>query len=1367
MATQEISKFFNESFGVRRAPRVIDFYLAELLRQVRGNPVVILTAGTSVGKTSRVPQALALANPGTHVWVSQPRRKAVRKNGAWVAREMGSQPGQQVGWFLAGGDGERRESSATQIHFRVDQSLLNQVISTGRLPEGYLVIDEAHERSVPIDMLLGVIKGALPQSPQTKIVITSATIDARKFSEFFDGAPVIEVPGKGFPIHEEVIRLGKGEHHTQGAGRAACMVLDKFLLGEGLVPAPDKMDIVPITKGTVLVLLPGKEDIRDVMSRVQWYAKSKDAENRVEILECHGDTESAADDLIDQPLKDKVLRFVCATEVVRTSVTIADIVGVVDSLQVKRPLANAMGVVHLDKITISRAEAEQGKGRGGRERPAFYMPISFEREYESLQPHPRPAVLYSPIESVALTIAAIGKSIRTFPLLDRPETNRVDVAIKRLHRLGLMDGKEGITVLGREVERFSVDVASAVSFYMADRLGVLPETLIAAAIRENEEIFWLPRRDQELVATEELLRLVLRNCQKEAYGDWRVCEPKEGTAYDPANLPEWVTRNPEGELVINCGHHHFPRSYNGESGARLVASLVRKHWAGPERSDFAAGVRAFRAYKAGDPIARQFLNGRRVQMVYHTIGLLLEDLGSSSLRINGGLYEDRPFDGSAVTKALLTGLIDNVLVKKERMFDGPLGQTQLARTSACPDGMSVVLVGGIRKIVPPKGREFYISDMAAPVDPNWIAELMPHLCVFRRRGDHHYNRVKDCVMETQNVTFVDLGLTRQVSSEDAEGIAMGLARGVGESLYQEFREVMNHNSQVQKMAHDFYCRSGGQTRQFTENEEIRHYSTVFFDQGIRSYADWQKAAEEGRVSQDDLMLRFEDYVTQAEQERILRENPDTIEVLGVHRQVTYEVYQKPVQPLVSITHEEVYSHAWLNLPDEGLRLPGGRLVEVVTLYGRNSNIPQFKRAMMESFRKGVFENWHNRPNPAVPNMAGEVPTLELMVVECGKCPITGEPVFAYGAFQYSSLQGGFVWKWHPPTGEEIAKAEHAKGVAKFMEAQKASLEQQALKVAQILVAEIKGRWQEVISQEGFDQLPAEMRQKVEASMRRNLYNVSLAEVESSNESAERLRQEVMAALAEFARKRVSGKVRQDVVVPISTESRTTTQAWAIDPDGMLIEPIEKQTTDGRHARTYGYRYGDLPLDALVISHSFDNYGYRLTEKWQIHCLPPSVSNSQRESAVRLVSETRNYFQGREACWDFSKEGEVVVSTCYSRDFLGEEMEAYNAMCGTLPIQMLACKVAKVQGDTGAYLEVSPGRQAQMQASANSPAPVEIVEEPPVVPGDGTFMEVGSRHFRCGCGANIRATSGQYGQYQKGAVLEITCTNCGVRGKIKK
>src|SRR3989344_2995257 len=132
MATQEISKFFNESFGVRRAPRVIDFYLAELLRQVRSNPVVILTAGTSAGKNRRGPPERALANPGTHVWVSQPRRKAVRKNGAWVAREMGSQPGQQGGWFLAGGDGERGESSETQIHFRVDQSLLNQVISTGR-----------------------------------------------------------------------------------------------------------------------------------------------------------------------------------------------------------------------------------------------------------------------------------------------------------------------------------------------------------------------------------------------------------------------------------------------------------------------------------------------------------------------------------------------------------------------------------------------------------------------------------------------------------------------------------------------------------------------------------------------------------------------------------------------------------------------------------------------------------------------------------------------------------------------------------------------------------------------------------------------------------------------------------------------------------------------------------------------------------------------------------------------------------------------------------------------------------------------------------------------------------------------------------
>ncbi len=764
---------FHWTDGRKRASRVIDPFLEKLLGLLEKNQVVVLTAGTSAGKTSRVPQAIALAYPKrSHVWLSQPRRKAVRKNGGWIAREMGCKPGDLVGWHLAGADGETHESAATRIHLRVDQSLLNQILRGDGLPEGVIVVDEAHERSIPIDLLLGVLKERLPESPNTRVVITSATIDARKFSEFFGGAPVIEVPGTGYSIHTEVIRLEGGEHHSQAAARGARMVMDKFLAGEPLVPALDGTELVSVSKGTVLVLLPGKQDIEEVMRSLQLHAKSRGAEERVEILECHGETDSAADDLIDQPLGEGKLRFVCATEVVRTSVTISEIIGVVDSLQVKRPIANEKGVVHLDKITISRAEAEQGKGRGGRERPAFYWPVSFKNEYENLAPHPWPAVLYSPIESVALSVAAIGKSIRTFPMMDRPEQARIEVALQRLQRLGLMDEAEVITELGREVERLPGDVASGASYSTAERLGVLPEAIIASAIRENEGVFFFPRREDDLLADEWLLRLVLSHC-RERGTDWQVCQQEDTAGYDPDALPsEWVKEGGErGQFVLKCGHENFPSHYSSENGARWVAELVRKHYAGEEQSDFAASVRMLRAYKASrSPVLGQFLNRKKVGLVDYTIGLLREELAGSRFRLNGSIYREREFDGRALTKALATGLIDNVLVLDRGKYRGSLGNNvEVSRSSACPSN-EVVLVGGVRKVDVPGRRgttQRYFADLAAPLKPEWLMEVMPQLCSPNRLGNHQYDPVGDAVMETEEWHFVDtkIGEIRAVSND--------------------------------------------------------------------------------------------------------------------------------------------------------------------------------------------------------------------------------------------------------------------------------------------------------------------------------------------------------------------------------------------------------------------------------------------------------------------------------------------------------------------------------------------------------------------------------------------------------------------------
>lgn len=772
----------------RREVLPIDSRLSEILGLIAANQVVVCEAETGAGKTTRIGQAAVLADPTLRVIMTQTRRNAVRWNGKRIAQELGCQPGGLVGWKLFGEDPV--VSRETRLTLVIDQSLTNQIRRQGRLPEGLLIIDEAHERSVSTDLLLGLIKEALPDSPKTRVLITSATIDTRKFSEFFGGVPVLSVAGRVFPVAvPEVVRLGKFEHHTQGAARAAEKVFEQFLKNELVVPKPEGEGTQAVSKGTVLVLLPGKDDIAEVMRSVTRKAENLKAVERVEVLSCHGETSPEEQDKIQLPLKACSLRFVCGTEILRTSVTVRDTVGVIDSLQVKRLLTDAKGVAHLDKIAISRAEADQGKGRAGRTAPGFYIPSSFEREYEGLSPYPTPAILREPITHVALQVAAVGRSVRDFAFIDPPDKEKVNVAITRLKRLGALDENEEITEVGEILVQFPVDPERAKVLVTADRLGILAEAVVVTAVMESEGIFFRPReeRGKKYLADEPLLRILLSHLQPPdksySWREWEKAEkPRDPKEVDLSVLPEGIEKKGE-PWEVDFGYRKCP------GDIRWLGDLVRRSWAGESRSDFAAIVRCYRAFKAeerrlklesledrplenGSPrpsreqalrswCERWNVNYKRIRMAEHVMHQIREELASSPLRLDNGLAQEREFSAEDLTKALASGLVDNVARGGGRFgYSGPIGEFQLAYQSACPQGSSLILVGGVNKI-PTTGRRggtafIFLADLAAPVEPSWLAEIMPQLCSRKRLGDHQYDQSRDIVAETEEQFFVDL-----------------------------------------------------------------------------------------------------------------------------------------------------------------------------------------------------------------------------------------------------------------------------------------------------------------------------------------------------------------------------------------------------------------------------------------------------------------------------------------------------------------------------------------------------------------------------------------------------------------------------------
>lgn len=796
-----------------RVPLPIDDKLPEILALLKEHPVLICEAETGAGKTTRIAQAALLDNPTLKVWMTQPRRNACRWIGKRIASELGSKPGQLVGWRLLG---EKPVfSKATRLELMIDQSLINRIRDDPTLPAGLIIIDEAHERSLAIDFLLALIKEKLPRSPETRVIVTSATIDTQKFSDFFNNAPVLSIPGRCFPVSVDVFQLSRGEHHTEGAIRAAKQIFQQFLQQELFMSDGDK-DKISVSKGTVLLLLPGKEDIAAAVSALKEEVAQHAAVDCIEILSCHGESSAQEQDQVQTPVPHNTLRFVCCTELLRTSVTLPETIGVIDSLQVKRLMINTHGIASLEKVDISKAEANQAKGRAGRTAPGFYMPVSFENQYHELTPWPQPAILRESLTHLILQIAAINHSARSFALIDRPSIEKIEPAITRLKTLGALTHTETITENGNLLLAFPLPPELAMILLTASRLNVLAEAVIVTAALDIEAFFQAAKKDSTIIIDEALLNLILGSSEKKKI------------------LASWVRRR-GGDLEVQCGHPEFPH----KTGAKWLSDTLRQEWAGRSNSDFTAIVRAYRATQLAD---KQFtgthkarehylhnwcfargINYKKYQLVEQKIAQLQEALRASPLRLDKTKVADE-FDETALSKAILSGKLDHIAEYRHSSFLSKLGEFNLEYASACPPDTELVLVQSLRRIHL-KGRRGYdptyelIASYAAPIDPSWLTEIAPQLCSTVPTGDIAYDVHQDAVRETQCHYFnetIQLGTERViVSPEKAPPV---LAQWLAERCLPNrmmitipnplLEEVIRKNTAIQTLAHELNERAG-------------------------------------------------------------------------------------------------------------------------------------------------------------------------------------------------------------------------------------------------------------------------------------------------------------------------------------------------------------------------------------------------------------------------------------------------------------------------------------------------------------------------------------------------------------------------------
>jgi ATP-dependent helicase HrpA len=455
----------------------------DIAAAIRDHQVVIIAGETGSGKTTQLPKiclemgrGAGLANGGKLIGHTQPRRIAARSVAERIAEELGTELGELVGYQVRFTD---RTSRSSRVKLMTDGILLAELQRDRQLRKyDTIIIDEAHERSLNIDFLLGYLKRLLPRRPDLKIIITSATIDVDRFAKHFD-APVIEVTGRTFPVevrYRPLLELPEDDDEGEPIQRdqtEAIIAAVRELSAEG--------------PGDVLVFLPGEREIRDT-------ADALDAlkSDRLEVVPLYSRLSAAEQHRVFSSHNMSVRRIVLATNVAETSLTVPGIRYVIDTgvARISRYSLRTK-VQRLPIEPISQASANQRSGRCGRVEAGIAIRLYAEEDFEGRDEFTDPEILRTNLASVILQMTSLGLGdIGRFPFVEPPDKRNIKAGIELLEELGALSTASDPTVpqpgprltnLGRRLARLPIDPRLGRMILEAERLGCVREVIVIAA----------------------------------------------------------------------------------------------------------------------------------------------------------------------------------------------------------------------------------------------------------------------------------------------------------------------------------------------------------------------------------------------------------------------------------------------------------------------------------------------------------------------------------------------------------------------------------------------------------------------------------------------------------------------------------------------------------------------------------------------------------------------------------------------------------------------------------------------------------------------------------------------------------------------
>jgi len=813
-----------------------------ILDALRDHQVVVVAGETGSGKTTQLPKLcleLGLGRRGM-IGHTQPRRLAARSVAARLAEELQVPLGEQVGYQVRFTD---QSSDDTLVKLMTDGILLAETQHDPDLMRyEAIIIDEAHERSLNIDFLLGYLKRLTSRRPDLKVIITSATIDVERLSQHFaierDGktqpAPVVEVSGRAYPVevhYRPLVRESREE--------------EDLTLQEGILAAVDEVERIEREKRwysgprDILIFLPGERDIRETADLLR-RAELKSTE----ILPLYARLSNAEQNRVFQSHAGR--RIVLSTNVAETSLTVPGIRYVIDPGLVRMSRYSARAKVQRLPIEpVSQASADQRKGRCGRVAEGVCLRLYSEEDFLSRPEFTEPEIQRTNLASVILSMLSLKLGdVFDFPFVDAPDARFVKDGYRLLFELGAVDDAERITGLGRQLARLPIDPRLARMVLAGERFGCLREVLIVVSALATQD----PRE---------------RPAEKRQAADQRH--------------KQWEDPNSDFVAWLNLWHGF-------DAMRETLSSNQLRRWCREQYLNYLRLREWHDTYRQLRQLTREMkLEPSSAMQPAEDVADPESDQGEAEVAAKPQV------DTQRLHQALLSGLLSNLgqLQPESREFLGARNRRFLIHPSS---GLS-------RK--PPKWvmagemvetSRLYARDVAR-IKPEWIEPQAAHL-IKRSYSEPHWERKRAQVVALEQVTLFGLPIVTarrvdyaKVAPQEAREIF--LRRALVEGDYQTRAAFFEHNRAMVAEVEDLEDRA--RKRDILIDEETLF---AFYDERIpaevvggRSFENWRKIAE--RDTPDILKLDKASLMAREADDVSVDQYPDELAFNGVRYPLSY------------------------------------------------------------------------------------------------------------------------------------------------------------------------------------------------------------------------------------------------------------------------------------------------------------------------------------------------------------------------------------------------------------------------------------------------------------------------------------------------